>query len=1296
MPKSNDLKIFIQLLDNSVQTESVVLHTAEEDSVDFKPDVAGSSQCADMERTPVNHPDYFLFMLGTDTIYTHLPTPKFYENGETLSYTARVLAERLGEKPVIQVDKPLAFSTPSIDVVNGPTTLGYEVGERIAQGTFLILRALAEGKTRIQISGHSRAAVVSILIAHELERIKAALKANTKTLYQILTDSPCSYTQKAFAKLFKEVNESGAVRNILEQRLAHAELNMFLMDPVPGGRYMRIPGIAWRDKRFYIKPPCSDAELLIFRDETTCCFKPVIPSGITPVVIPGHHGTASGNIYTQQFLPVTISGDNKDTCTVQRLVLSKLLIFINKKTGLFDGHIDAIHLEHPELDKTTNDFLNKNQSERFTLLLDLYNKVHENDEAFKYFSSTSYAYLGSERSLSGSRLVHYGEESTIGLDTVVASLEGPYVNIEHAFIFLLLLMGLTLDGDNIAPDMMITHFSIFLKNIFQGYQDNNPKIKALFAKDDNRKITFHALSLFVDTISQKYLRNHLTVEVKTKLLEEIDKTFSVLLGYKTLNSEDPINNFIDECDKLLRLGIKNTSNAHYNSLKDQTAKLDSQFDLYLASKYHFADTIQTFLKVLDEHRSDDQEVNAHLLRIKDALSRLQHESPDMVKEALTAEMSSLANQKSDSASKAIDVLNPLLIDNTFGLEVYLNAAELEESIFFTDLNRVYENLSSFLDGREHIQQLIGNERLEFNAKTLIIHQDTIVKLAALMVVEKKTDLHIRPQNMSEDFFEKVKKQAIALGADNPEFMDLQEEHRALKQRYVDLGLIKDKALGKLRAAREQFDREKLVLQNTLKEKLQEATNDHEQSKADLNKIISSLQQKQAFLQEKIEIIIPQLKLEAQVAAEQYSSSLARQQEAADAELKATSVRLNQEKELLKKELELRIEAAIKNRDQNKAELSDKIGSMHQRLSLLQNRIDLITAQLHEKDSLKRELEEKVDAACMERDQYKESLGKKISNLQQQLASLTQKQEPDHTAADQHIKKLVAQQKSAQEQLKKIIEEKDRLEKELLQKLDIAVSDHKENKEKLEAEIGQLQEQVKVITNKYNLLLQSLTHDAHGSERVIEQLTHDKQNQAELIEQLQSKKELTCALFIENKLIPLAHEYCTYLESVARRMNPHLDSIPGGSLISGTETETPAYKKLMVKYEAVQALLMDLTDKNTIPLPSNRIIQYVNSLKSTNAQLKEHRDSGWIHFFKATLLAISIVCSGIIPGLFMLLSYAADNGHSILFFAQSEGEKFVNKVDSTLADLYDDIPDVLSAKPEISASLPEAAVTPLLV
>ena len=113
--------------------------------------------------------DYFLFLLGTDTIFVKEPTRNLakgtkgrrdYKRGETLSFTAQAIVHMKGERATIgMIDSPLAYNSESVAVVNGPTTLGKEVGNRIVWALYLIIDAVMKGKKTLQISAHSRGAV---------------------------------------------------------------------------------------------------------------------------------------------------------------------------------------------------------------------------------------------------------------------------------------------------------------------------------------------------------------------------------------------------------------------------------------------------------------------------------------------------------------------------------------------------------------------------------------------------------------------------------------------------------------------------------------------------------------------------------------------------------------------------------------------------------------------------------------------------------------------------------------------------------------------------------------------------------------------------------------------------------------------------------------------------------------------------------------------------------------------------------------------------------------------------------
>jgi hypothetical protein len=386
---------------------------------------------------------YFLFMLGTNTVFTQIPVMKDYENGETLSYTAQLVAHKLREHhPELgaRSSPPISFSTPSVDVINGPGLFGSEVGDRVARGVFLILRALVEGKTTVQISAHSRGAVEAILIAHELDRIRKELENTTSTLFQILINTPCPYTKAAFESLFSEAEESPEFGDFLIARLTSAKINLFLIDPVPGELRVNTKitlidvfvenlarileqQITWKDERFHMKIPCTQVELLLCRDERSASFTPLIPKESRSLIIPGHHGTASGNIYSQQLTLVPVTIENRDTSLIQQLVVCKLLYFFN--------------LKHSKLDVLTNNFLKASEPNKLKLLIELYNKICLNNPAYQYFSQTSYTLVGRLESATQNRLVHYGGRHNVSLESIPV-LEGhfkDFVNIEHAHLY---------------------------------------------------------------------------------------------------------------------------------------------------------------------------------------------------------------------------------------------------------------------------------------------------------------------------------------------------------------------------------------------------------------------------------------------------------------------------------------------------------------------------------------------------------------------------------------------------------------------------------------------------------------------------------------------------------------------------------------------------------------------------------------------------------------------------------------------------------------------------------------------
>lgn len=559
------------------------------------------------------HAPYFLFMLGTDTKYTHRPTAdlpdllkrKHYVNGETLSYTAQLIAHYLDdeENQSEGEEARVAFRTDSVEVMNGPRTLGDDVGEIIAEGVMLVLQALIKGKRNIHLLGHSRGAVESILMAHELQRIKEELEQfPEKSIKQILLGTPCQYTKAAFEQLLSAANEGSTLRGPLVQGLNDAALHMFLIDPVPGGRYREIPGTGWTDERFYKKPPCTTAQLLVARDERTRCFEVASPSQFRPLLIPGHHGTASGNLYSQQYAD---NREHAETSDVQKLVVCKLIGFIDTNTGIFSRNdqrpVENLNLDHPVLDRVALNFIDHETANRAQTLLELYNTILQNDRSYKFFTNTSYPYLGTIETPSGSRYIHFGGHNYMALDMAVPRLNGQFVNTEHAHLYLHEAIGFDLDERTDVIEST-ERLKLCLNNLFVAYISGDNKAQALLNDDRDRRITFEAVSFFVDRLSQQFLRNHLETEEKIALLAIIESMF--ILFDSSRRDGSPINKIIDECTGLLKKAIKDTAQTQNQSLNTQFTMLMKNASYHLASSNQIQQACEAFTRALREQTTE--------------------------------------------------------------------------------------------------------------------------------------------------------------------------------------------------------------------------------------------------------------------------------------------------------------------------------------------------------------------------------------------------------------------------------------------------------------------------------------------------------------------------------------------------------------------------------------------------------------------------------------------------------------------------------------------------------------------
>jgi hypothetical protein len=576
---------------------------------------------------PISSPDYHLILLGTDTKFTQKPIDPFYKNGETLSYWAQLITCLYREKSKVVVTpktpSALSYSSTSVDLLNGPTTYGTEVNERIAEGVFLILNAVARGKSNIQISGHSRGAVEAILIIQEIRRISKSLN-DDNSLLDSLKKSPSQNIQKALvALMLRELSRFitptayfGVKPQVFAKRLNAIKINSFLIDPVAGDSFLGLPYTSWHDPRFYLPLPADKCELIVCRDEHTICFTPVIPQNVSANIVPGHHGTASGNVYNQQYTNVN---DETDNGSVQRLTLCKMIHFFSQcsSNSLFLSTGKTLDLTHPILDTVAQEFLCATTPQvRIELLLGHYKMVLKNEDNFLKLKQHGYATLdkfGLVRTPKGNRFVQYQSLAYIDLMDIIpegVTAERKFVNLEH--LLLELNSRLTFNSD--APAyQIVSNLSSILKDIIREMDPSakqvpqvdrgmEPSVKQIpqvmnplaaeLTNDETKcyrkiinnhelfKYFIQTFSLIIDNLGQKYLRNHLSLEEKTKLIDEIPVPFEHLrfaLNNKEISSKH--KEMLKECHFYLLKNLEKTVETYQSQLAAQFEMCNSTIQL---------------------------------------------------------------------------------------------------------------------------------------------------------------------------------------------------------------------------------------------------------------------------------------------------------------------------------------------------------------------------------------------------------------------------------------------------------------------------------------------------------------------------------------------------------------------------------------------------------------------------------------------------------------------------------------------------------------------------------------------
>ena len=559
---------------------------------------------------------FTLIMLGTDTYFTPEPTLD-YARGETLSVISTLIEGGEAKRDDTLISP---FVSSHLEVIIGPKTSGGNVNDRIQRGVLAILRAIAAGHKDIVIISHSRGAVEAVLIAHEIHEIKRRIceasvtkEQNSElTLAQIISE---------LAVLEKEdtVRNTGSVMQTLQTSLDYqtiinaispeviknitkTTLYTFSIDPVPGNG----PGIDWNDKRFYKFPGIvRDAHVTMYANEFSRCFMGLRSTSSEPaqtnlkhLLLPGHHGTGSNGNNKDQARNVNPKGDTTD---VQLMLFFKCLAFLNQHGVIIkqpkDWPIpDANSLQHHAkqfLDSLGIQYTSFHDEQLIVpACFKLYSKILDNREAYLHFNTTNYKFLG--RTSVTDRYINTESLSGKVIKDFFPPIHG-FVNAEHAEMAQKVLFKLLhieeAQGENVKlVDIVNEATQKLFTGIAAADQSAQPsaanEIATLVRTPVGKEKITEALSILIDSICQRYLRNDLPSADKLALLNAIKKTFKQFAdleqtieqptkGFHKL--EQPIKAFISEIQKHLRESITKKIKQQYNSALLDTDNLITHF-----------------------------------------------------------------------------------------------------------------------------------------------------------------------------------------------------------------------------------------------------------------------------------------------------------------------------------------------------------------------------------------------------------------------------------------------------------------------------------------------------------------------------------------------------------------------------------------------------------------------------------------------------------------------------------------------------------------------------------------------
>ncbi|WP_242606192.1 hypothetical protein [Legionella cincinnatiensis] len=1202
---------------------------------------------------------FTLTLLGTDTQFTPDHLENAYDKAETLSYISTLI----NKESTMPTDDVTRFRNQDVAVIDGPTTFGAEVGDRIARGVAAVLEAISRGETNINVIAHSRGAVEAILVAHELERLQNLTKEKRLDSFSPeILNSVCKYTKTAMSGSHKDAFENLKWDEI-SKHIGDVKISMLNIDPVPGGNYVgvtHVSSLAWRDPRFYEVPKIvKEYEQVIYENERTRCFKPIVPKCVSPETkfklqsLPGHHGTGSGNLLDQQ------RGKNsseKSTAHVQELAVVKLIDFLTRNgvnitpraqqdDPFAELMSELFEREFPAWEKRLKD-----------LYFKLYNQIIENREAYLNYNKTSYAVLGQEQALlkliwnvTDQRIVHHLAHNDTFLDVIIPPVPGGhFLNYEHARMHLNHELGLSddipLSGTLDIATQRLVKICEHTKKL-QELKDLKKKEPTAALQDMTESIMFdkiaHAIdskegfdlllqgiTTLIEEVRQSYLQNKLVnPDERLAVYEAIQRTFS---AFSIFTQTDPHNELATKIFERLKSDLEATLTMKRNTLKGQYQELanklkEKQFLNELDGK------IQKIIDNLEEKRAEGNSLENELLieKLKGFISRSKqlqekHSLSYEVKHLLEQEFSELSKLEL-SSELAINsrAWSCLLIDEAVDENLtYLLPHIIQEVIASSnELDKFRKALPDF----KALDNTLSYEQVETELEE---YKSRVIYLVAQYLHRHKIPL----QNVkkifgdeNQDLFQQIEGLAIGMGAVNPLALAIEEKLHVIQE---------------LSSTNEQQANQIALL-----------TQDRQQQAELMNKLGLKVEEQAALISNlRLEVtdqaeLISNLRLEVKDQAELISNL---QLEVKDKAALINNLRLEvkDQAELInnlqfevKDKAELISNLRLEVKDQaeliGKLELEVKdqaelIRHLNLDLGMRAKLIKALNLNIEEQAELIKELRLEVGAK----------------------AEVIHKLELDITKQAELIKSLTS---GKEEKAKLIVLLTDEWDKQM--QLVNALTSTNEEQQKLIIELS-----------RANALLEEENRNLRGN------IAHLNQ-QLELLKAEQSttatvddEYEFDLQIIIKKELTPLTKDYLIHLaKEIKKSVDPTLDVNDFPNLVKNVRKiqswpENESSKILKQKFDKVSELYDTLKAKNK---PSVKVGQFYNQLNEGERLIQAHRDPAWKRY---TMIALSILVTGILPGL-GVLAYSAITGNTPKFW-QSTGQTFfqsAKKLENTVVN-----------------------------